>query len=436
VASRDTPKSALNKYVGEFKPGLVCFTSVFSEYAFVSSLAMYVKNRYRNVYVLGGGPHISLNPETAIQDAFDVICIGEGEYPTLELAQQLEAGKEPSNISNLWIKHGADIERCPTRKFLQDLDSLPFPDRDMWQPWIADPRTAPSILPARGCPFNCTYCCNHKLKELADGTYVRFRSADSVLAELDHLISAYPHTRHVYFEVETLGANMNFAAELCEKLREFNSVRENRLTFGVNLRVTPNRDYFPLFSALRVAGFTELKIGLESGSKRIRMDILGRNYGNEDVLRTVQAAKRHGLKVGLYILLGCPGETPADFQETVECTRQCQPDSSMLSIFTPYPGSALYQRCEELGLLESMIDVNLERRQASLDLPDFPRQAIRREYILFPYRIYKGHKPFIAIAKKVLRQLISSSSTIQRVYRIVIRIPIIRRVPRLRQWRW
>jgi len=146
VLTPETPREALDETIREFRPGLVGFTSIFSEYPFIRNIAEYAKQRHPGTYQVAGGPHVSLNPDAAILDAFDAICIGEGEHPTLELVEQLAQGQSPSNIMNLWIKQGDEIQKNPTRPFIQDLDSLPLPDREMWLDWIDDPDTTPCIL--------------------------------------------------------------------------------------------------------------------------------------------------------------------------------------------------------------------------------------------------------------------------------------------------
>jgi radical SAM superfamily enzyme YgiQ (UPF0313 family) len=75
--------------------------------------------------------------------------------------EQLESGRKPGKIPNLYIKHGTRIERNEPRPFMEDIDGLPFPDREMWAPRLANPLSRPSRLAGRGCPYQCTYCCNH-----------------------------------------------------------------------------------------------------------------------------------------------------------------------------------------------------------------------------------------------------------------------------------
>ncbi|MBX7255458.1 MAG: B12-binding domain-containing radical SAM protein [Candidatus Hydrogenedentes bacterium] len=436
VMTRDTPRRDLDRAIDEFKPGLIGFTAIFSEFAFIREVGMYVKERHPEIYLMAGGPHVSLNPEIAIQDAFDAICIGEGEAASLELVNQLQQGRSPSGIQNLWIRQNGKIEKNQTRPFEQDLDALPFPDRDMWQEWIDDPVTVPCILLGRGCPYTCTYCCNHALRALAPGNYVRFRSPENVLEEVKEFSARNPAVSHIYFEVETIGAKPHYAEALCSCLNAYNQERKAPLTFSVNLRIHPKKDFGPFFATLKTAHFTSVNIGLESGSPRVRKEVLRRTYSNDDVRSAVRAAKENGLKVHLYVLIGLPGETLEEFRETIELTRECEPDFYYLSIFTPYPGTVLCDKCKEMDLLENELDMTLERRRAVLDLPGFSRRQIQREYLLFAYRVYKGKWPINAIFRKVVGTWLRTSAVLYRCYRILMRRPRVRDFMRSVGWQW
>lgn len=385
----------IDGHLRDFDPGLVCFTSVFTEYHIILKVAARVKRNHPHRFILLGGPHATLKPDECLAEGvFDAICVGEGEYPTLELAEQLQAGGIPGGIPNLiFMRPGGEVERNAPRPFLEDLDSLPFPDREMWMPWCANPTSRPSVLVGRGCPFSCSYCCNHALRETAPGRYVRLRSPANVVAELAAMKKAQPGFGEVYLEVETLGVNREWALELCESLREFNAALEFPVTFGSNLRVTPNADYDELFAALASANFRFLNIGLESGSERIRREVLNRRYSNDDILRTVETARRHGLQVGIYNLIGLPGETPRDFRETTRVNRACQPDWFLLSVFYPYPGTELSDTCYRLGLIDGPADPYLERRRPVLDMPQFSKRQVGRRRDWFPLLVYRGHRP-------------------------------------------
>ncbi len=393
----------IDKYLEKFHPRLICFTAVSSEYRFICGMAKYIKSRYPAIYLLIGGPHVSLNPQDTESSEFDAICIGEGENPTLELVSQLERGLSPAGVSNLWIKKGGSIvEKNLPRPFLQDLDSLPFPDREIWQEWMPSGTglTQPVLL-GRGCPFECTYCCNHGLRKIASGMYVRLRSADNITEEIKEIAAKYLITENIYLEVETIGVNKEWAMQLCAKLQQLNLTLSKPLSFGVNLRITPKADLEALFAEFKKSNFNFINIGLESGSERVRREILNRDYSNEDIINTVNLARKYGLKVHFYNLIGVPGETVAEFKETVRMNRLCQPDFHYTSIFYPYPGTALHALCKKQGLLKKDLDTEMERHKAVINLPSFNKHQIQRSFLWFDYYLYKGRKPAYKLIARV-----------------------------------
>ncbi|MFA5878109.1 MAG: radical SAM protein [Candidatus Staskawiczbacteria bacterium] len=431
VLSRNSPENninILNEYLKIFSPKLVCFTAVSTEYPLAADLARYLKEKHPDIYLLIGGPHVSLNPDSVLPDSFDALCLGEGENPVLELVSQLENGVAPSGIPNLWIKQGFELEKNLPRPFLENLDSLPFPDREMWQEWIGErPGSRYAILAGRGCPFQCSYCSNHALKRLAPGSYVRFRSPENIVAEIKDIIAKFPvKKREIYLEVESFNANKEWAIGLCSELEHFNKTLEQPFSFGANLRIMPNADLESFFVALEKANFKFINIGLESGSERVRREILRRNYSNKDVTNAVTLAREHGLKVVFFNMIGLPCETLADFKETVKMNRICLPNQHFTSIFFPYPGTDVYSLCEKQGLLKESSGPEMERMKATLDLPGFSKKQIQRSYILFDYYVYRGRKPMYKILGRVVRAYFTSKPRLIIFWKRLLRLPFFR----------
>lgn len=339
----------LNSYITKFRPQLICFTAVSTEYSFIADMARYIKSHWPGIYLLIGGPHASLSPENILQDTFDALCIGEGEYPTCELVRQLEENKKPSGISNLWIKDSLGVEKNPVRPFLQDLDTLPFADRDLWQGHLEEQEFYGSVLLGRGCPFQCTYCCNSAFGKLAKGEYVRLRSVPNIMEEIRQITQQVFSKKIIYLEIETITVNKEWTLDLCAQLAEFNVKRAQPVSFGVNLRITPGLELEDYFKAFKKSNFKFVCIGVESGSQRVRSQILNRHYSNEDIINAVRLARQYGLEVHLNNLIGVPGETPDDFRETVKINRLCAPDKHYTCVFFPYPGTDLYFLCKKLS---------------------------------------------------------------------------------------
>ena len=424
-----TPRnqSQVETLLDKFEPQLLCCTAVSTTYHLIKNFAVRYKKRCPHVFLLAGGCHVSLNPEEVIADPFDAICTGEGEYPALELADQLERGLRPSNIQNLWIKNGADVEKNAARPFIENLDELPFPDRSMWQEWVRYYSTPPSILISRGCPFNCTYCCHHKLSGIAPGRYYRFRSPQNILEEIKGYLTEYPRTKEIYLETETIFINTAYVKQLCLTLQEFNNEREQPLVFGANLRITPHTEYETLFQSLSQTNFKHINIGLESGSEKVRSQVLKRNYSNDNITSAVACARKYGIKTTLYVMIGLPGETAADFQETIEVSRRCRPDATIHNIFYPYPGTELARLCEEERLFDHRIDIKRidERKKPVLNLPDFSRGEVHRSYIWFEYAVFKGHKPLYKILLRVLQNKVFTVPVLEKFFNSLLDIRVL-----------
>jgi radical SAM superfamily enzyme YgiQ (UPF0313 family) len=411
-------RKIIDEYLKEFYPKLICFTSVTTQYRFIAEMAKYIKKKYPDIFLLIGGPHASLNPEKVIINDFDALCIGEGEYPVLELVSTIEKGKKPPHIQNLWIKKDEKIEKNSTRPFLQDLNKLPFPDREMWVEWIdKQSNSRNAILLGRGCPFNCSYCCNHSFKKLASKNYVRLRSPQNIIGEIKEIIKSSSKEIEIYLEVESFNVNEKWAFELCSELENLNKNLKYPISYGVNIRILPNRDLDNLFAVCKKANFKFINIGLESGSERIRKQILRRDYSNEDVTKTVKLAKKYGLEVSLYNMIGLPTETLEDFKDTIRVNRDCLPDGLFTSIFFPYPGTDLYSLCEKEGLLKKELDPEMERSKAVLDLPKFNKKQIQKSYIWFDYCVYRGHRPLYKLLLTVLLTKIRTNLTLDYSYR-------------------
>lgn len=413
-SARSNYRRILEDYIREQRPRLFCLTAVSSQFAFIREIARIIKHTDPSIFVALGGHHASLDSDEAIETpTLDAICVGEGDYAVLELARQLEAGGGVSGIPNMWIKRpDGPLEKNPAVDFEQDLDSLPFIDRKLWEPWIVNPDKYPHVLLGRGCPFRCTYCSAHAMRGLQSGKFVRFRSVSNIVAEIEKICVDYPAVDSIYLEVETI-AHQKEAVALFEGLAAFNRGRDVPLSFGCNFTVTSQfirreegcREFLAM---LERANVTYLNIGLESGSERLRKDVLRRpRYTNDEFVRFAQMAREFEIDLDFYVLIGVPDETLEDYRETVRLVRETQPKTVQLSIFYPYLGTDLATLALDRGLvtrrdLDPTLDAGdesealrkaMERTRPALNVPTFPRWRVRLEYTLFWFKVYRGHWP-------------------------------------------
>jgi radical SAM superfamily enzyme YgiQ (UPF0313 family) len=259
---------------------------------------------------------------------------------------------------------------------------------------------------------------------VASGKYVRFRSPENIIKEIAFLHKAYPTQSRIYLEVESIALNKNWLKEFCNKLVAFNTSIGNFISYDCNFRISSQAADKNIFLALKNANFYKINIGLESGSERIRKEILKRDYTNKDFEHVIAMAREAGLKICTYNMIGIPGETYEDYMETVLLNRHCKADYNYTGIFFPYPGTKLYEKCAQEKLIKTSIDIRLERRHPVIESKIFSRHQIYKAYILFNYRVYKWYKPHWWIIMQTFMSIVRSNVTFRFLYSKVVRSSI------------
>jgi radical SAM superfamily enzyme YgiQ (UPF0313 family) len=211
--------------------------------------------------------------------------------------------------------------------------------------------------------------------------------------------------------------------EFCKQLEAFNITIGNYISYDCNFRISAQSNDETIFLALKKAHFFKINIGLESGSERLRHEVLKRDYSNKDFLAVTALARKAGLKVFVYNIIGLPEETYADYLETVQLNRQCQPDEHYTGIFYPYPGTELYEVCLRKGFINTPIDHRLERKQPVIDFPHFSKTQIQKAYTWFNYRVYLGYKPLWWILMRTVMIKVRSSMALNFLFRRIVQVP-------------
>lgn len=376
---------ALTQTIATWQPDVLAFCAVSPQFP-------YVQRIFRDLqpfkpFTILGGQHATLEPACLEQTpGLDAICIGEGEYPMLELVQALERREQPDQIANLWIKRkDGTIVRNPSRPFHDNLDDLPFADVDLfdYQAIIDSDFKTALFMFSRGCPYNCTFCSNHVLRKMQPGKYVRFRGVSSCLAEIRDVVSRY-RVKALYFNDDCFTAKPDFVTEFCQAYKT-----EFSLPFDINAR--PETLNNEICDMLKDAGCRRVCIGVESGSEKFRREVLGRNHTNAQIEAGFAACRRAGLKTKSFNIVGFPFETPAIHQETVDLNARMNPDSVIIGIFEPYPGTKLADVCLKEGFIEPTQAGSefVGRTDTVLNMPQFSRKQILHCFRTFASNVYR-----------------------------------------------
>ena len=327
------------------KPDLIGFSSTSHMFPLVKKLTSWLTEAKIEIPTICGGIHPTIAPEESIgTEGIDMICRGEGEASLLELCQKMENKEDISTIPNLWIKRNGDIIKNPLRPLLEDLDILPFPDRDIFSyPTLYSEREGRgSFLVGRGCPYNCTYCCNHLLRKIyrSEGKPVRFRGVANIIREIKGVIERYPFINSLIFDDDILFLYRKWSEEFAEKYRQ-----EVGLPFRCNARADVTDE--ALFKSLKKAGCYFVKFGLESGNEEIRYKVLNRHMTDAQIKKAFAMSKKLGLITESFNMVGIPCDTPSTILDTIKLNATLGVDTMQISIFQPYPGTDLARRCQE-----------------------------------------------------------------------------------------
>ena len=381
---------------------IVLFTSVSSQYCFVKKIARYIKKIKPDIKSVIGGVHVTLNFKEALkEDCFDVVCVCDGEFAIVDYIKHIRECKKITNINNLYIKNENNDILFPEKKyFIENLDKLKPPLRDIWNKWINYPKSinsAHSLLLTRGCYNNCSYCSNHALARISNTKYVRYRSIDKIIDEINSL-----NAKTIQLNTESLTLNLKYLDKLLDALIENNKKRKQKIEYIADINVYKSILYDEFFLKLSKANFRTISVGLESGSYNIREKILHRpQYTNDDFYKFCKLTKKYGISVYVYVLIGIPYETQDDYLKTIEILRKVQPNFIRFYIYTPYPGTDLYKNLVENKLITdfSFFNRSNERIKAVFSYKNMSKFKIMFNYFSFLFRVYINNKPLIEIMK-------------------------------------
>lgn len=344
--------------ITEWEPGLIAFSCLTQQYGSALELARALRARAEEEGVclpplVVGGIHPTMVSEEVMRDGvWDHVGVGECEDALLELVRRIEAGELRDDVSNFlsWPADErpadgsvAEWKHNPVGPF-PDFRGQPMPDyglfdtqriTDLKDGWF-------SVMTSRGCPYRCTYCLNHRIvdtykrdlnSKVADLGFFRFRDPEHVVKELKHVLSTHERVKTFLFDDDLFTQNAEHAIKVCDAM-----VREGiRVPFVVNSHV--KRLDPRVAAALGRAGCSILKLGIESGSPRVRKQVLKRHMTQKDIFDTVASAEEHNLHTSGFLMVGLPTETDEERWETVDLLAETRIGRFRTSFFFPFPGT-------------------------------------------------------------------------------------------------
>jgi anaerobic magnesium-protoporphyrin IX monomethyl ester cyclase len=338
------------------RPDLIGFSVLSFNLKEALTIARYIK-QHASVKIIFGGVHVILSPQEVIDhQEVDIICTGEGEQVLQEL---LDNQLNCTDVKGIWYKQGGKIIKNDSRPLITNLDELTFPDFDdfdMQRYFFINNNHLP-IMASRGCPFSCSYCSNHALKNALLGTYVRFRSTENVIAEVDLRLKQYlgKGLQYLYFFDDTFVLDKKFVYEFCKRFKEEGFHRLIR--WNVNVRA--NLVTEDLIKTMKDAGCYQVRMGVETGNDYIRNTIYKRDMTNEQIFRAFEIIHRNDVQLRLYFMVGAPDETVEMMEESLKMAQQSNADEIFFNLLYPLPGTQIQHMCEQAHVIERTKSENI-----------------------------------------------------------------------------
>jgi len=302
-------------FLEETKPDVLGFSVMTIFYNSIKKLSDKIRKKIPAIKIIWGGIHPTIRPDECLEHC-DFVCRGEGEEPLLDLISRLDKGEEYHDIPNLSLRKNGDIHHNEIRPLCQDLDQRPFPvfdwentyiihtksviplKKDIFNRYRAKKGTIYGVMPSRGCPFSCSFCCNSTYKKLyrGKGKMLRYRPVENVVAELEYVIREFPAVRGINFEDDAL-------ASAPEKYLEgFCKLYKERIDLPFQIRILPLANVKEKkIKLLKSAGLVGAAMGLQ-GSDKMNKEVYKRPTTQKTFIDLANMLHRNKI-IGKYDLI-------------------------------------------------------------------------------------------------------------------------------------
>jgi radical SAM superfamily enzyme YgiQ (UPF0313 family) len=348
--------------IKEFSPSVVFIEPATPTINYDLHFAGRLKEVMPELKIVFSGSHVTRFPEqTLLSGTVDAVIRGEQDETSLELMRAWAGGKPIDKVKGLGIPgSGEDPVLTEPRPLIQDLDSIPFPDRDLIpHQWYKEGHVVRTpftfIITARGCPNQCSFCLwpnvffEHK---------VRFRSLDNVMDEIDWLVKTYG-MKELFIDDGTFNVSKERVIDFCRRLTE----KDYDLLWSCSCRVDKVDE--EMLSWMKKCGCKLICFGPESASQQT-LDRAKKNIDVSMSKKAVDLTRKAGIKVHANFMFGFPWETEEDIERTIQFALDINPDTVQFSLVFPHPGSEMYDLAVKNGwFIDGVVD-NWDRFEMSM----------------------------------------------------------------------
>lgn len=367
--------SVFKEMVKNEQPSIIGISTSTETYKTGIRIAKAVKQFFPDCFIVLGGYHVSFEYESALShNEIDCIVRGEGEITFEELCEVvLNQNGSIADIKGIAYRDNDKIVTTAERPFIPDLDILPIPDRSLFQ--LNEYSVPASISTSRGCPSRCIYCA---ATALSGGRY-RMRSPERIIEEIKALVEMGFH------RIQFVDDSLTISLPRLDKILDLILSNGLEITWDCESRV--NGMTRNILEKMYSAGCRHIQFGVEAGSQKM-LDSLKKGIKYEDIFNTIKNCRDIGIIPSSGLILGQPYDTKETMEETIQMGLKLQALGTrvMFSISTPFPGTEMYIRAKEMGLIIEEYDTDLYTTSYPVySTKNFKTNDVRNAY----YNAYK-----------------------------------------------
>lgn len=390
----------IEKFLEQEKPDIAGFTCLSPTVNHVFKICEIIKTKLKtNCITVLGGIHPTILPtETMGNPHVDFAVIGEGEITFSELVKFIKEKRDDfEKINGLCYKKDGKILNSSPREFIPDLDSIPFPARDLLdlklyysaptKKLTSDDST--SILTSRGCAFDCIHCVSKSIWHRK----IRYRSAENVVAEIEECINKF-NIKEFSILDDNFTLNKERAIKICQQ------IIDKKLPIAWICFSRSDTINEELLSSMEKAGCKKISLGLESGSQKV-LDLMRKQNTVESAKKAVNLIQKYHIKVHASFMFGNIGETTETIKETIKLAKNLSLDNATFFITCPVPGSDLYYYAKQNGFIKdntpweafapltNVAPIVVQNNLNQEELIYWQKRAFKKFYLRPKYILYK-----------------------------------------------
>lgn len=367
-----------------------------------------------------GGPFMpDALSQLLIDTKADCFVQGEGETTFLEICM---GHKFDCTNGIYYLKDGKAVFTSP-RGLIKNLDDLPspayhlLPDLRLYRSRSRKRPVAP-IFTSRGCPYKCTFCSSSSEKS-PFGNKIRFRSAEKVVEEIEHLIKNFGIK-----QIDILDDNFTFDMERAEKILDL--IIEKKLKIFINIQngVRADKINRTLVQKMKKAGVYKTGIGIESGDTGVLLSIK-KGLDLKKVEEALKLFRESGIITVGFFMLGFPSDTEESIQRTIDFAIKTNPSIANFSLVLPLPGTELYDQIKSKGYLRKSMDQGGDTGFYSDDFYYEPPN-ISKEKILALQK--KAYSSFFFRPSKIIETIKDMKSVEEWKWTLMAAKPLLKRI--------